>query len=95
MLYREAPVFVSIGDRSKARRHLLRAVKLAPDYPANRLNLVESYVLWGEKSEARIQFKKLEALLPAARINLTGAIWAAEWADWEQRIAKARRALQD
>jgi Tfp pilus assembly protein PilF len=86
---------VSIGDRVKARHHLLRAVELAPNFPANRLNLLESFVLWGEKPEARLQLKRLDALLPAARTNFTGPNWAAEWADWDQRIARARRALLD
>ena len=80
---------------SRRRRIDPSAAQLAPDFPVNRLNLVESFLLWGEKSEARLHLKKLEALLPAARTNLAGAEWAADWADWEQRIAKARRALQD
>jgi len=95
LLYREAPALVSVGDRVKARRHLLRAVELAPSFPANRLNLLESYVLWNEKPEARLQLKRLEALLPVARTNLTGANWAGSWADWDQRTARARQALQD
>jgi len=95
LLYREAPVIVSVGDRAKSRRHLLRAVELESDFPANRLNLVESFLVWGEKAEARQQLKRLDALLPEARTNLIGANWAADWADWDQRITKARRALQD
>jgi hypothetical protein len=95
LLYREAPAIVSVGDRAKSRRHLLRAAELEPGFPVNRLNLVESFLLWGEKADARLQLKKLEALLPAAGTNLTGAEWAAEWADWDPRIAKARRAVLD
>jgi len=94
MLYREAPVIVSVGDRSKARQHLRRAAELAPAYPPNRLNLLESYLSWGETNEARLQLRKLELLLPAARTNFTGADWAAAWADWEQRAAQARHTLQ-
>jgi len=95
LLYREAPVIVSVGNRGKARQHLLRAVEFAPEFPPNRLNLAESYLAWGEKPDARWHLRKLEALLPAARTNFTGTSWAAPWADWDQRIAKVRRALQD
>jgi len=95
LLYREAPVIVSVGDRTKARHHLLRAVKLAPEFPVNRLNLVESYMLWGEKPEARLQLKRFEALLPPARTNFSGTISAAEWADWEQRATQARNTLRN
>jgi hypothetical protein len=95
VLYREAPVIVSVGDRTKSRRHLLRAVQLAPEFPVNRLNLVESFVLWGEKVEGRRELKKLETLLPAARTNFTGASWAATWADWNPRITRVQQTLQD
>src|SRR5439155_8654955 len=42
LLYRDAPTLVSIGSRSRATKHLERAVELAPDYPENRLNLIEA-----------------------------------------------------
>jgi len=95
LLYREAPVFASVGSRSNARQHLKRAAELAPGFPPNRLNLVETYVGWDEKREARLQLRKLDALLPAARTNFAGADWAAAWADWEQRAARARQVLQE
>src|SRR3954467_5227640 len=39
MLYRDAPGWpASIGNKSKARMHLLRALKISPDYPENLLN---------------------------------------------------------
>jgi hypothetical protein len=95
LLYREAPVIVSVGDRSKARRHLLRAVELAPEYPANRLNLAESFLSWGEKSEARRQLDLYAASLPVARTNFSGARWSAGWADWDERYGRVRGALTD
>ena len=51
LLYRDAPAFASIGSRSKAREHLMRAVELAPRYPENRLNLVETYLQLGRTQQ--------------------------------------------
>ena len=95
LLYREAPVIVSVGDRSKARRHLLKAVELAPEYPANRLNLAESFLSWGEKSEARRQLNLFNASLPVARTNFSGMRWSAAWVDWELRYEHVRDALSE
>ncbi len=55
LLYRDAPGWpISIGSRHKAREWLEQAVKLAPDYPENQLNLVESYWQWTDtKPRAR------------------------------------------
>src|ERR1039457_6906966 len=60
LLYRDAPAFASIGSRSKAREHLKRAVELAPRYPENRLNLVETYLNWGEPNSAQRELTVLE-----------------------------------
>ena len=49
LLYSEAPSF-SVGSRSKAKVHPQNAVKLAPDYPENRLNLLEAYLKWGDRT---------------------------------------------
>src|SRR5204863_9133981 len=49
LLYRDAPAIGSIGSRGKARQHLEHAVKLAPPSPENRLNLIETYLKWGER----------------------------------------------
>lgn len=95
LLYREAPSLISIGDRAKARAHLIRAAELEPQFPPNRLNLLESYLTWGEKAEARRQLKKLQALWPNARAKLSGPEWLAAWADWSQRLTRARKSLGD
>ncbi len=93
LLYRNAPSLASIGDRSKAREHLQLAAKLAPNYPGNRLNLVESYVEWNERDNARAELKGLEAILPSARTNLSGPQWASSWADWDARLKQAHKKL--
>jgi tetratricopeptide (TPR) repeat protein len=95
LLYLQAPGWpTSIGSRSKARKHLERAVELAPDHPENRLNLIEAYLKWSDRNGARREMKSLEALWPAARANLAGEAWASDWADWESRLEKARKKIE-
>lgn len=93
LLYRDAPPFISVGSRSRAREHLGQAVKLAPQYPENRLNLIEAYVKWGELQSARRELTALEEIWPKALTNLTGVAWAGSWADWGPRLQKLRKKL--
>jgi tetratricopeptide (TPR) repeat protein len=95
VLYREAPSVGSIGSRSKARKHLERAAALAPEYPANGLNLLEAYLKWGERNGARRELKALEAVWPKARTKFTGQPWSAAWADWEQRLKDAKKKVEE
>lgn len=84
LLYRDAPGWpASIGSRAKSRFHLEKAVELAPDFPANRLVLLESLVKWGEDSKVRVQIEPTEACLQKAREELTGDRWALDWIGWE------------
>ncbi len=94
LLYRDAPAVVSVGSRSKAREHLEHAVKLAPQFPENRLNLIEAYLKWGELSNARRELVALDQAWPSARTNLVGVAWATTWPDWEARRDKARKKIQ-
>lgn len=85
-LYRDAPGWpISLGSKSKARAHLLRAVELAPDFPENHLVLVETWLMWKERKTLQRDLDRLATLLPKARQQLTGADFAALWDDWEQR----------
>ena len=85
-LYFQAPGWpASIGSRSKAHKHLERAVELAPGFPENRLNLMEAYCEWKDRRGIQREMKAITALWPAARTNFTGTAWAASWADWEKR----------
>src|ERR1035441_3876400 len=95
LLYRDAPAFGSIGSRSKARDHLKRAVELAPRYPENGLNMIETYLQWGEPNNAQRELATLEAAWPSARTNFVGAAWAASWADWESRRQKLKKKIED
>ena len=94
LLYRDAPGWpASIGNKRKARDWLERAVKLAPDYPENRLNLAESYLQWSESDHAKLELKALDSLWPKARTNFTGEIWERSWGDWSTRRDAARKKL--
>jgi hypothetical protein len=95
LLYLDAPTLGSIGSRTKARQHLRRAVELAPDYPENRLNLVEAYVKWSERADAGRELRTLEDQLPAARAAFTGPAWASSWTDWDQRLKKVKKRAED
>ena len=90
LLYFEAPTLGSIGSRAKARKHLERAVELAPDFPENRLNLAEACVKWGDKKLLHRELDALEKLWPAAKTTLAGVEWEASWLDWQQRLEKLR-----
>ena len=96
LLYRDAPGWpVSIGSRHKAREWLEQAVKLAPDYPENRLNLVESYWQWKDREAAGNELKTLDALWPSAQTNFTGEAWERSWNDWSTRRDVARKKLKE
>jgi tetratricopeptide (TPR) repeat protein len=94
LLYLEAPALISIGSRSRAHRHLQRAVELAPDYPENRLNLIEACLKWRDLTGARKESNALEELWPDARRKFAGETWAAHWDDWEQRSNAVKRRLE-
>ncbi len=95
LLYRDTPSWISIGSKSKARKHLLRAVELAPDYPENRLNLAEGYLKWSDRTGARRELKALEELWPKARTNFVGAAWSSSWSDWEQRLKQLKKKAEE
>ncbi|MGO8930777.1 MAG: hypothetical protein ACLQU3_28290 [Limisphaerales bacterium] len=94
LLYLDAPAIASIGSRTKAREHLTRAVELAPQYPENRLNLIEAYLQWREPNNARRELAALEEAWPSARTNFVGEAWAASWADWEPRLKKLKQKVE-
>jgi hypothetical protein len=94
LLYRDAPSIGSIGSRSKAREHLQRAVDLAPDYPENQLNFIEALVKWGDKDAAARQLKLLKERLPGARAEFTGPHWTLSWVDWDARLQKLTKKLE-
>jgi tetratricopeptide (TPR) repeat protein len=94
LLYRDAPAIVSIGSRTKARQYLEEAVQLAPEFPENQLNLIESYLKWDYKTEALRQYGELEKMWPQAQKHFTGVAWQASWTDWNKRLDVIRRKLE-
>jgi hypothetical protein len=94
ILYCEAPTFGSIGDRKKALEHMERAVAVAPDYPDNRLSLIEACLKWNERERARAQVKALRKLWVPAKKNLTGEEWKMSWIDWQRRLEAAEKKLR-
>ena len=92
LLYRDAPGWpISIGSKRKARDGLESAVKLAPDYPENHLNLAETCLRWKERDEAERELNALDALWSKAQTNFSGAAWERSWADWSPRRDAARK----
>lgn len=95
LLYRDAPGWpLSLGSKSKARAHLLRAVQRCPDSVENRLNLIETLLAWSEETEAARHYTDTAALLPTARTRYAGEEWAASWADWDCRWAAICQKLE-
>lgn len=96
LLYRDAPVWpFSIGSRRKTREYLDQAVKLAPGYPENHLNLAETFLQWHETENAKSELNALDALWPKAQANLIGEAWERSWDDWSARRAAARNKLDE
>ncbi|MCD6339602.1 MAG: hypothetical protein J7M29_09525 [Verrucomicrobia bacterium] len=86
MLYRDAPGWpLSLGSRKRARRHLESAVRRAPDYFPNRLNLIEALLKWGERTEAKQQFPAARAALAKAKARFRGVPWTFAWPEWLAR----------
>jgi tetratricopeptide (TPR) repeat protein len=95
LLYRDAPVLASIGSKTKARVHLQRALELAPRYPDNRLNMIESELKWGDRKAARHDLKLLEDDWIVLKKEFPGEAWAFSWADWDARLDKVRKTLEE
>ena len=96
LLYRDAPGWpASIGNKRTARYFSESAVRLVPDYPANHLNLVESYWQWDERDAAKRELRVLDALWPAAQTNLAGEKWEPSWGDWSTRRDAARQKINE
>lgn len=85
ILYREAPGWpASIGSRSKARKHLEKAVQLHPDFPANQLELLQAHLDWKERRHAEKMLPRVRACMAGVEIEFVGQQW--EWArsGWQQ-----------
>lgn len=96
ILYREAPGWpASIGNKSKAKTHLKKAVELCPEYPANRLELLQSFVDWKETRAAEKMLPGVEECLAAARKTFSGEAWEWSWDEWETQWKTLQKRLQE
>jgi hypothetical protein len=96
LLYRDAPGWpVSGGSRRKAREFLESALRLAPDYPENHLNLIESFLQWHENDNAKNELETLDALWPTVQKKFTGEKWEQSRDDWSARREAARKTLNE
>jgi hypothetical protein len=96
LLYRDAPGWpTSIGSKRKAKNYLELAQKIAPDYPENHLNLIESFLQWRESDNAERALNALDSLWSKAQTNFTGEKWGQNWDDWSTRRAVARKKIDE
>ncbi len=94
MLYRDAPGWpTSIGSKRKAATYLDQAMKIAPDFPENRLTAVETYLKWRDTDSAKKELDALDLAWPDAQKSFTGEHWERDWADWTKRRDDARAKL--
>jgi tetratricopeptide (TPR) repeat protein len=93
LLYRDAPQIASIGSRSKAKTFLQKAAEVAPDFPENQLNLIESYLHWNDRNGAKRELKTLEDLWAKAQKAFSGAEWACSWVDWKKRMETVKKTI--
>jgi hypothetical protein len=91
LLYRDAPGWpVSVGNKGKARLHLLKAVELCPEFPENQLSLLETYLKAGDFKSAAMTMPAVEKSLTNPAKELTGADWELSWQDWRARWDKMK-----
>ena len=74
-----------LGNKERALKHLRRAAKLAPEYPSNRLNLLEAHIDAEDGKGIAVQCAALRELLPKARKEFSGDEWATDWLEWDKR----------
>jgi hypothetical protein len=86
MLYVDAPVWpASVGSRAKGRKHLERAIELAPLYPDNNLTALETWARWKDKDRLRKGLAHYRKAIPEARKKFTVEYYQDKWVDWGER----------
>lgn len=85
ILYREAPGWpASIGSRSKARKHLENSVLLQPDFPANQLELLQTYLDWKERPSAEKVLPDVRSCMAGIETKFAGEQWAWARDEWQR-----------
>jgi hypothetical protein len=93
LLFRDAPSW-TIGDRKAAQTHLVKAVTLAPEYPDNRLELIEGYFKWGDRTSAEAELETLEGLWSKLQKQFSGPKWERHWKEWQPRFEGFQKKLE-
>jgi len=93
LLFRDAPSW-TVGDRKEAQVHLTKAVALAPDYPDNRLELIEGYFKWGDRVSAQTELETLEKQWPKLHQQFSGPKWERQWVDWQTRLEGFQKKIE-
>jgi len=93
LLFRDAPSW-TVGDRKEAQVHLAKAVTIAPDYPDNRLELIEGYFKWGDRVSAQAELETLEKQWPKLHEQFSGPKWQRQWADWQTRLEGFQKKIE-
>jgi len=95
MLYTDVPGWpVSIGNKSKGRELLQKAVQLYPEFPDNQITLAEAYRKAGDFKTLRQKLDGMEKQIELARKQLSGELWAQSWSDWNKRWREVKQGLQ-
>ena len=95
VLYRDAPGWpLSLGNRKNALFHLEKAVEVSPDYPGNRLYLIETLIKWGKNDSARAALAETRKVMEKAPVSFTGPMWREDLTNWERRWKKIQNGLQ-
>jgi hypothetical protein len=67
---------------------------MAPQYPENRLNLIETLLKWNERVDARSELNAAEKIWAEARSKFSGEAWEPSWMDWEARLKKIKMRME-
>ena len=95
VLYRDAPGWpLSLGNRKKSLAHLEKAVEVSPDYPGNRLYLIETFIKWSKKDKARAALAETRKVMDKAPASFAGPDWAEDRTDWERRWKRIQEQLK-
>lgn len=94
-LFRDAPSWAGIGNKTKARHHLERSVDLAPEHMENRLALLEGLVQWGDRQKARAQLAKIRESWPAAKDRARTPAQRVSWAEWTELLQKLEKKIDE
>lgn len=93
LLYLQAPGWpLSIGDAKKARTHLEKAAALSPEYPENRIELLNGYLKWKKPESIRAEVQRISEIWPELKEKFSGEQWEDEWLRWDEQWASAREA---